>query len=202
MKICVIGAGNVGRTLGMKWADAGHEVVFGVRDLTSPKVIQLLSEGSADVKVLPIPDGLAEGDIILLAIPHGTVTEFSKTYTELLANKLIIDATNHFTAETINNFPALQANVPSATLVRAFNSQGWDVFAKPMVNEVKADHFYCCPEEAQAQMAQLIAEIGLNPIYLGGDEALRMVDALGLTWITLAIRQDRGRNLTLNILQE
>jgi predicted dinucleotide-binding enzyme len=31
MKIAVIGAGNVGATLGKRWAKLGHEVVFGVR---------------------------------------------------------------------------------------------------------------------------------------------------------------------------
>ena len=32
MKIAVLGAGNIGGTLGKKWLAAGHEVVFGVRD--------------------------------------------------------------------------------------------------------------------------------------------------------------------------
>jgi predicted dinucleotide-binding enzyme len=33
MKMAVIGAGNVGGTLGQRWAQAGHEVVVGVREL-------------------------------------------------------------------------------------------------------------------------------------------------------------------------
>jgi len=36
MKIAVIGAGNIGRTLGSKWAAAGHEVVYGVRSPGAP----------------------------------------------------------------------------------------------------------------------------------------------------------------------
>ena len=31
MKIAILGAGRVGGTLGAGWADAGHDVVFGVR---------------------------------------------------------------------------------------------------------------------------------------------------------------------------
>jgi len=31
MRIAVLGAGNVGGTLGRRWADAGHDVAFGVR---------------------------------------------------------------------------------------------------------------------------------------------------------------------------
>jgi hypothetical protein len=32
MKIAIIGGGNIGGTLGKKWAKAGHQVVFGVRN--------------------------------------------------------------------------------------------------------------------------------------------------------------------------
>ena len=37
MKIAILGAGNIGATLGGKWLAAGHEVRFGVRDVNSPK---------------------------------------------------------------------------------------------------------------------------------------------------------------------
>ncbi|HXX04210.1 MAG TPA: NAD(P)-binding domain-containing protein, partial [Xanthobacteraceae bacterium] len=33
MKIAVIGTGSVGGTLGRRWAELGHSVCFGVRDL-------------------------------------------------------------------------------------------------------------------------------------------------------------------------
>jgi len=42
MKIAVIGIGNVGGTLGPAWANAGHEVIFGVREPNSLKVKTLL----------------------------------------------------------------------------------------------------------------------------------------------------------------
>ena len=31
MNIGIVGAGNIGGTLGRKWAEAGHDVTFGVR---------------------------------------------------------------------------------------------------------------------------------------------------------------------------
>ncbi|GCE22326.1 NAD(P)-binding domain-containing protein [Dictyobacter kobayashii] len=30
--IAVLGAGNIGRTLGKKWSEAGHQIHFGVND--------------------------------------------------------------------------------------------------------------------------------------------------------------------------
>jgi predicted dinucleotide-binding enzyme len=37
MRIAVIGMGKVGGILGRRWAEAGHQVVFGVRDPDSPE---------------------------------------------------------------------------------------------------------------------------------------------------------------------
>ncbi len=37
MKIAIIGAGNVGKALAGRFAKAGHEVVFGVRDPAATK---------------------------------------------------------------------------------------------------------------------------------------------------------------------
>jgi predicted dinucleotide-binding enzyme len=36
MEIAVIGMGNIGGTLGRKWTEAGHEVVYGVRSPGAP----------------------------------------------------------------------------------------------------------------------------------------------------------------------
>ena len=44
MKIGILGAGNIGGTLGRKWLTAGHTIVFGVRDLNSPKTISTLNQ--------------------------------------------------------------------------------------------------------------------------------------------------------------
>lgn len=42
MRIAIIGAGNVGGTLGTAWAVKGHHIVFGVRDPRDAKVQNLV----------------------------------------------------------------------------------------------------------------------------------------------------------------
>jgi predicted dinucleotide-binding enzyme len=44
MKIAVIGAGSVGGTLGRRWAELGHAVVFGVRDIADPDAKALIDK--------------------------------------------------------------------------------------------------------------------------------------------------------------
>ena len=44
MKIAVIGSGNVGGTLGKGWAKKGHDVTFGVRNTSDPKLKERLAK--------------------------------------------------------------------------------------------------------------------------------------------------------------
>ena len=50
MRIAILGSGNVGGTLGRGWAKKGHEVTFGVRDASDPKLAKLLAEMGGKAK--------------------------------------------------------------------------------------------------------------------------------------------------------
>jgi predicted dinucleotide-binding enzyme len=51
-------------------------------------------------------------------------------------------------------------------------------------------------------MNGLIANVGLNPIYVGDLPQAPLVDSLGLLWGALAFGQGRGRRLAFKILVE
>ncbi len=42
MNTAILGAGNIGATLGKKWANAGHRVMFGSRDPDKPELQSLV----------------------------------------------------------------------------------------------------------------------------------------------------------------
>lgn len=72
MKIAIIGAGNVGATLGRAWLKRGHEVAFGVRDPNSPKARDLTSE-SPTARVVTNLEAARGSEVIVLATPwNGT----------------------------------------------------------------------------------------------------------------------------------
>lgn len=68
MRICVIGAGNVGGTLGRGWARKGHEVIFGVRQPKAPKTRTLLEQIGGSVKAGTVAEAVAFGSVVALAI--------------------------------------------------------------------------------------------------------------------------------------
>ena len=43
MKITIIGTGNIGAGLGRRWATAGHQIIYGVRDSLTPLAKELVT---------------------------------------------------------------------------------------------------------------------------------------------------------------
>src|SRR5215467_2824174 len=64
MEIGVIGAGNVGGTLGRRWAQAGHTVIFGVREPTHDTVRTLLAAAGAGVRAGRVEEAAAASTVV------------------------------------------------------------------------------------------------------------------------------------------
>src|ERR1700736_2218416 len=93
MNIGIIGSGNVGGTLGTRWAQAGHRVAFASRDTNSPDIQRLVSRAGASARAATVPDGAAFGDVLLLATPWPAAKEALQSAGDL-TGKVILDATN------------------------------------------------------------------------------------------------------------
>ena len=186
MKIAVIGRGNVGVTLGGKWAAAGHDVVYGVRAAGEP--------GTA-----PIADAVGAAEVVVLAIPGAAAKELVASLAGALAGKVVIDATND--VQGSGKLNALVELADGARPVRAFNTLGWENFADPVFDGVTADLFYAAEAgEAQEVAERLIGDIGLEPVWLGGVETFDLVDSLTRLWFTLAFQRKLGRRLAFKLL--
>ena len=202
MNIAIIGAGNIGGTLGRKWAQLGHQVTFGVREPQALKVRKLLTAAGPQAAARPVDEALAAGELILLAVPGGAVEAVVEDHASLLDGKVIIDATNRIGHPVMNALATLRAQAPRATLFRAFNNLGWENFAEPAIGADQVDLFYCGDEgSAQEAVDGLIAALGLRPIYLGGTEHAATVDALTGLWFTLALQRGLGRRLAFRMIR-
>ena len=203
MKIGILGSGNIGGTLGRKWAKAGHEVVFGVRDVNSPKVQTLLGRVEGKASADAVANGIGFGDVVLFAIPWSAVEATVQANAEALDGKIIIDASNNFGGPVVNNVGTISELVPTAKVFRAFNSLGWENFEDSRFGETEADLFYCGPDdEARPVVEALIKDVGPRPVWVGDLDQVQLVDAVGLLWVTLAIRRGMGRRLAFKLLGE
>jgi hypothetical protein len=196
--IAIIGAGNIGGTLGKKWAQAGHSLRFGVRNPGEAKFDELRGLGV----VTSVGEALEGSDAVLLSLPGGTVAEFAVQYGASLAGKIVIDAANNVRSSEMHNLAVLKEKAPGARLVRAFNSLGWENFANPRLGGVQIDLFYCSEAAARPAAEQLIGEVGLHPVYIGDLDSAATLDAMTRLWFALVIGQGRGRRIAFKLLEE
>lgn len=93
MKIGILGAGSVGATLGKAWVKSGHEVMFGVRDVTALKVQALLAETGAIARAGTASEVVVHSEVIALAlawdVADSTAPEYQITYVVAPFNSLI-----------------------------------------------------------------------------------------------------------------
>src|SRR5271166_3255078 len=67
MNIGIIGAGNVGSTLGKRWAAKGHAIKFGVRNSADPKLKELLSS-AVGTSAGSVAEAAAFGEVVVLSV--------------------------------------------------------------------------------------------------------------------------------------
>ena len=200
--IAVVGAGKVGGTLGRKWIAAGHTVTFGVRDPASD-VAQALHDLGGSITVSTVADALSAGpQIVLMALPGGAMDAAIATHAAQLDGRVIIDAANRMGGGgPTNSLATFRQHTPNAKVYRAFNTYGFENFANPDFSGIQPDLFYAGPEgDSQAQVEQLIGEIGLRPIRLGGVDQINTVDAVLGLWFGLA--RQHGRHLAFKVLMD
>ena len=90
--IAIVGAGAVGTALQAALADAGHHIVFGVRDAGDAKIRPWLAQYGA-TSVTTVAQATAQADMLILTVPWTSVGEVLQ-HADAFAGKIIIDATN------------------------------------------------------------------------------------------------------------
>ncbi len=202
LRIAVLGAGNIGGTLGRKWTGAGHTVAYGVRDPQNAEA-QALRQSGASVTVATVAEALAaDPQVIVFAVPGGSMEATITANAAQIDGRTVIDAANRMGGGgPTDSFATFQAQTPNARVYRAFNTLGWENFANPTFGDVQGDLFYAGPDgESQVQIEQLISDVGLRPIRLGGTDQIALVDAMLGLWFTLS--KTHGRHLAFKVLSD
>jgi 8-hydroxy-5-deazaflavin:NADPH oxidoreductase len=197
--VAIIGAGNIGGTLARRLRLAGRDVTIGVQNVTKAATRELAEEIGADLATAA--EAVAEAEIVILAIPGGSVPDLAASVGTGLDGKLIIDATNAVGGATLNGSAHILAMAPGAHYVRAFNTLGWENFADPVIAGEQLDLLWCGPDGDQQDLVEaVVADVGLRPVRVGGVEQLAIVDGIARLWFALVFGQGLGRRLGIQIL--
>lgn len=190
MKIAIVGTGNVGRALGRAWRQAGHEIVFAVRDITTDKAKQLAAEG---YMIAATADAAKPAEMILLAVPWTEIANVIEALGDT-KGKIIVDATNPLTSDlelalgfddSAGETVALLA--PGALVVKAFNTTGADNMAHAKDFAAKPAMFVAGDDaDAKTRVQALAEDIGFEAIDAGPLSASRYLEPMAMQWIKLA----------------
>lgn len=185
LKIGIIGSGNIGSTLGEFWAKAGHQVLFSSRN--PEKLAPLVEKVGPRARAGTVNDAIAFGDVILIAVPYGSMLQISKHYAKDLAGKVVMDTGNAVLArdgeigkEAREKGVGLttQRLLPGARVVRAFNTLGVNRLRN---NANRAEGRIAIPmagddQEALKVASRLVRDAGFDPAVLGGMERSRLFE--------------------------
>lgn len=208
MNIAILGAGNVGGTLGKRWAQNGHQIVYVSREPQSEKLQVLLAETPGGTATSEIAAACADAEAILLATPWAAVSGTLAAAGDF-AGKVLLDATNPIgpgmsllTPEAGSGGEEVARLAPGAQVVKIFNTTGWGNMADPLYGGEATTMFLCGDDaDAKAVAASLAEELGLAALDVGGLNKAHLLEAVALTWINLAYNQGHGRNIAFRLMK-
>ena len=169
MRVAVLGNGNVGSALADSWREKGHEVSVSTRET--------------------VAETAAASDVIVLAVPATAATDVLGE-AGALDGKILVDATNNLSGGPAGLVIAELS--PGARYVKAFNAM-----VAPFMHDTPtsppASLVYCGDDaDAKATVAELIRDVGFEPVDAGGADVTPLVEAFAQVIIGIAYRQGRG----------
>jgi NADPH-dependent F420 reductase len=213
MKIAIIGAGNVGGTLGKRWARAGHEVAFGARDPKDTKVVALVRESGPSARATSVAEAARQAAVVVLTVPWDNARE-ALAAAGNLRGRILIDATNPvpLTPEglrqglvighTTSAAEEIARWAEGARVVKAFNTTGWQNMADPLYGTQGLSMLLCGDDaEAKKVAADLAKQLSFEPVDVGPLRSARYLEAIAMLWIDMAVLRGFGTNFGFRVVK-
>lgn len=206
MKVGVLGSGIVGRVLGAGFIKHGHEVMIGTRDAEKGELRQWLRE-NAGASAGSFAAAAKFGEFLVLAVGGNVVEQaLDRAGPANFAGKTLMDATNpiaaappingvlqFFTGPNDSLGERIQAKLPGARVVKAFNSVGNGLMIDPHFEQGTPTMFLCGESEAaKSQVSGVIRAFGWEPFDCGGIIASRALEPLCMLWCIPMFRQNQA----------
>jgi 8-hydroxy-5-deazaflavin:NADPH oxidoreductase len=176
LPIGTIGAGHIGSTIGGLWVKNGHKVLFSSRH---PEELKDLVSGLGPLaQAGTVEQAIAFGDVVLLTVPYGALTQIGRDYAAQLKGKIVLDTCNAVVGRDGPIAEEVEANgvgvtsqkyLPGTRLVRAFNTMSYRIFAS---EANRSDPKLAVPiagndQDAVRIAAALVRDAGFDPVVVG-----------------------------------
>lgn len=209
MRLGILGSGRMGGKLGTIFARAGHDVVFSYSH-SRAKLEKLARDAGGQARAGAPAEAAKDADALLLAVHWTRVDDVLKKAGDL-SGKVIVSCslpmhandTGLVIANTSSGSEELAKKVPKAHVVSAFNTVPSEVLfsvferagsGKREAGSANRPTVVYCGDNARAKKvaAQLISDVGFEPIDAGPLRIARYTEPFTLLVGQLAYEGDRG----------
>jgi len=185
LRIGTIGAGNIGGAVGLKWAQAGHELFFSSRN--PEELADLVARAGPRARAGLPAEAAAFGEVILVAVPYGAMPQIGRDYAPLMRGKVVIDCSNPYprrdgpmAAEALEKGTGVASAeyLPGVRLVRAFNAINFRSVETQAHRPAPRIAIPIAGDDAEAVRiaSDLVADAGFDPVVVGPLASARRFD--------------------------
>src|SRR5947208_1024899 len=173
MKVGVLGTGSVGKTIGTKLVELGHEVTMGSRSATNEQAAEWAASAGAGAGHGTFADAAASGELVFNCTSGMVSLEaLGAAGEENVSGKVLVDVSNPLdfskgrppTLSVCNDDSVgeqIQRAFPEAKVVKALNTINAGVMVAPASIPGEHDVFVCGNDDgAKAQVSELLESFG------------------------------------------
>ncbi len=185
--VAIIGTGDMGDSLGPRFAELGYTVVYGSRDPDGEKAQRVAQDTGPDTRVTTQRKAAQAGEIVILAVPWPAMETVAQNLGSL-DNKIVIDISfPHKQGDDGYYVPLVETSSaemiqqwnPGARVMKAFALQASYVIDDPgVVGGPVSIPIASDDHEAKEQVAGIIVAMGLDPIDAGPLRLSRELEAM------------------------
>ena len=176
LRIGIIGSGRIGGAVGLKWAEAGHEILFSSRH--PEELTDLVARAGSRTRAGLPAEAARFGEVVFIAVPYAALPQVGQDYAPLMQGKVVIDCGNPYPrrdgpmaeeALAKGTGVASAEYLPGVRLVRAFNA----ISNRSVESEAhRAGEKVAIPiagddEEALRIASELVMDAGFDPVVVG-----------------------------------
>ncbi len=192
-RIGIIGSGNIGGAVGMKWAEAGHEILFSSRH---PEELTELVERAGPRARAGLPaEAAAFGEVVLIAVPYAALPQVGRDYAPLMQGKVVIDCGNPYprrdgpmAEEALSKGTGVASAeyLPGVRLVRAFNAINYRSVEREAHRAGEKVGIPIGGDDVDALriVSNLVLDAGFDPVVVGSLARTREFDQGSPVYVT------------------
>lgn len=210
MNIGIIGAGNLGTALGIRFAERGHSVSISFAR-SIEKIEQAASTVGHGAVATTVSNAVTNADVVVLATPWAATLDVLREHAEALAGKIVWDTTNPLLPDmsglavgtTSSGGEAVASVVPAAIVVKALAP--FAAFLASGTADISGERtasFVCSDDvTARTTVVKLLREIGVDAIEAGPLRNARYTEPLGMLLVQLAYVEGMGPQIGTRLLR-